>query len=383
MRRLLTRSVSPLGWTVLGFAVVSLALFVGFGWKELLMTSVFGGVVFIIAILLSLGNTEVDATLRLTSQRVRVGENVTAVIALSNPGRTPTAKAQARVMLGPLPETFTVPGLRPHKTRETSLTFTPVARAVLSVGPLTLRKGDPFGLITRERDAAESVTLYVHPETVPLGAIDSGIIRDLEGEATEDIVDDDLSFYGLRDYQPGDDIRNIHWLTTAKTHKLEVRQFQATRKTTTSLSLGLNPADYRSQEEFELAISAHASIGAQCLMQRRPLTVHTGSDHLPHTSVTHFLDACSALVPDSNESANLAGAATSVSPDASLYVFTVGALKNLAVIKKMMASVPRSASALVLQVNPEATASIRRYDGFTLATVTALPDVPRLLEAAQ
>ncbi len=93
-----------------------------------------------------------------------------------------------------------------------------------------IRKGDPFGLMRHERRLAERVTVYIPPTGVARGMLHAGLPRDLEGNPTGDIVDDDLDFYGLREYEPGDDVRNVHWLSSAKTGTLMIRQFEASAR---------------------------------------------------------------------------------------------------------------------------------------------------------
>ena len=78
---------------------------------------------------------------------------------------------------------------------------------------------------------------------------------------TTDLSSADVSFHALRDYVPGDDRRHIHWKTTARTNKLMVRQFEETRRAHLAISLSINTEEYASEDEFELAISAAASIG--------------------------------------------------------------------------------------------------------------------------
>ena len=113
--------------------------------------------------------------------------------------------------------------------------------------------------------------MYIHPDIVPLHTLHAGIIRDLEGNPSDDLVNDDLSFFGLREYEYGDDVRNVHWLSTAKTGTLMIRQFEATRRTDSSVSLDVAAFSYASAEEFELAVSVFASIGVQCVSERRAL----------------------------------------------------------------------------------------------------------------
>lgn len=390
LQRLLRRSgeyvrhyVSPLGWSSLGIALIFLVFFLVWGWKEMLVISLFLSVLLIMAVVVSLGNVGLNAQITLSEPRVEVGESVRVTATLTNPHPTPTAHAHARLKVGDTFESFAVPALRPKHSTATTLTLTTTRRSVLTIGPLQIRKGDPFGLLRYELSVAKELTLFVHPKIVHLRSLDAGIIRDLEGTASEDIVDDDLSFYGLRDYQPGDDVRNVHWLTTAKTNHLMVRQFQASRKTSTSLSVQTHPAAYRTAEEFELAVSVGASLGVQCLLQDRPLTLHAGHLHSLVTQPQHFLDLCSAIAPEPSEPSNLAGSALELSPDSSLYLFVVGPLETVSSMKRMVSALPSTAVVLVIQIDSEASQSIRAYESFTLLHVSALDELPVTMEAAQ
>lgn len=379
--RFLRDYVSPLGWTIFAAAVLCTLGYAFLGWDELLAAAVLWTIMFIVAIVMSLGNTGFSAQLDVPTRRITVGDTVDVNVTVSNPGRSVTAHAHGDITIGDDHEGFPIPSLAPRQSKQTGVTFTAASRAVLSVGPLRVRKGDPFGLIRHEKTIAERISVYIHPRTVHLHTLDAGIQRDLEGQPSGDIVDDDLDFYGLREYEPGDDMRNVHWLSTAKAGTLMIRQYEATRRTTTVLAIGVNPQDYASREEFELAVSVYASIGVQCLMQHRPLRT-VAADHRddPRTTMA-FLDACSAIKPDDREDANLAASALDHCPDASLYCFTVGSGKQDDVIKRMMLSMPQAAARLVLRVEPGAERALRRFDGFTLATVGDLDDLPLIMEA--
>ena len=106
---------------------------------------------------------------------------------------------------------------------------------------MRIRKGDPFGLVRHEKELADRITVFIHPRTVRLDTLNAGVPRDLEGQPSGQIVDDDLDFYGLREYEPGDDVRNVHWLSSAKTGTLMIRQYEATRRTDTSVTISVNP----------------------------------------------------------------------------------------------------------------------------------------------
>ena len=212
-----------------------------------------------------------------------------------------------------------------------------------------------------------------------LNTLNAGIPRDLEGQPSGEIVDDDLDFYGLREYEPGDDVRNVHWLSSAKTETLMIRQYEATRRTDTALTISVNPDDYLSSDEFELAVSVHASIGVQCLLQNRPVTAHAGNEHAVPRNSTEFLDGCSAITPDINDDPNLAQTTLTHTPDSSFYYITVGRLKSIDEIKHIALALPRSATCVVLQTAIGQPRAIKQYADFTLATVGNLDDLPMIM----
>ncbi|MCI1935885.1 MAG: DUF58 domain-containing protein [Bifidobacteriaceae bacterium] len=378
--RLAWRYISPLGWFTLAFSAICLTVGICLGWEEFAGMGVFGFSLSGGALLTSLGHIGLDAMLTLSHRRTAEGKDISAHIVFDNSGKRPTSTARAHIDFGTQTESFSLPSLKPDERAETSVTFTPSHRGVMTIGPLKIRKGDPLGLIHHERDVSGAQKLFVHPQTVTLSDIDSGSLRDLDGESTESIVDDDLAFYGLRDYQPGDDLRNVHWLTTARTRKLEVRQFQATRRTTVSLCIDLDPTDYRDPMEFEIAVSAYASIGAHCLVQSRPLISHSGKSHITHDSAPLFLDTCSALTQETESDSGLTTETVLHGRDSSLYIFVVGPLKTMNNLRETLMALPRPVHALLLRVDPHAQLCLCRERYFSRGVLPKLSDLPALLQ---
>ncbi|MFA9277586.1 MAG: DUF58 domain-containing protein, partial [Rhodoluna sp.] len=109
----------------------------------------------------------------------------------------------------------------------------------------------------------------------------TGFVRDLEGNPTRDLTDSDLSFHALREYVPGDDRRNIHWKSTAKTGQFMVRQFEQTRRSHLMIALDTEPEVFATDEEFELAVSAAASLGVRAIRDTRDLSVLVSADARP------------------------------------------------------------------------------------------------------
>ena len=106
----------------------------------------------------------------------------------------------------------------------------------------------------------------------PIAALSTGFIRDLEGSPTRDLTVSDIAFHALREYVPGDDRRFIHWRSSAKTGTFMVRQFEETRRSRLMVLLDLDAGAYADDAEFELAVSAAASVGARAIRDARTVS---------------------------------------------------------------------------------------------------------------
>ena len=380
IRHALTSHVSPLGWMFTALGVICLASFPWVGWHELLACAIMALAMLCAAGILTLGNTRVQVTITASERRVTAGDPVHIVLDVSNPGIRPTVGAHAELQAGGTRRGFAIPPLAAGQSRRIELTINTVARAALTVGPLRIGKGDPLGLVRREQQVAERITVFVHPAIVALDTVKAGMPRDLEGLPSGRIVDDDLDFHGLREYAAGDDMRNVHWLSSAKTGVPMIRQYESTRRTDTSITLATDPHGYVSAEEFEMAVSAHASVGAACLDRHRMVSAHAGSRHARYDGVMAFLDEVSAITPDATDDTVLAADMLRQSPNASWYCFTVGSLISLNTIRRMVMTLPKSAGCMVLQANVGAESGVTRLDGFILAVIGRLDDLPHVME---
>src|SRR5262249_22634784 len=94
------------------------------------------------------------------------------------------------------------------------------ARAELRAGPLRVTSCDPLGLFRRVDRYGQPATLLVHPRTVPLATLPSGRLATVDGPASLLAPGGTVTFHGLREYTSGDDLRHIHWRTSARTGTL-------------------------------------------------------------------------------------------------------------------------------------------------------------------
>ncbi len=100
-------------------------------------------------------------------------------------------------------------------------------RGVHMIGPAALTSGDPFGLFTSRQEAPGRNRVVVFPELRPLEAVGPqpedpfGLIR-----TTRRLFKDPAQTIGVRDYQPGDSFRRIHWPATSRMGTLQSRVYQ-------------------------------------------------------------------------------------------------------------------------------------------------------------
>ena len=142
-------------------------------------------------------------------------------------------------------------------------------RGRFSTGPLTVRTTDPFGLVQLDRQFVATSEVMVTPQIVPLPAmrtVGGGGNTGEERPHRIGVVGQDDAL--VREYRQGDDVRRIHWRSTARLGDLMVRREEQAWDPSASLLLD-SRADAHAgrgmQNSLEWAISAVASIGIHFL----------------------------------------------------------------------------------------------------------------------
>jgi hypothetical protein len=190
---------------------------------------------------------------------------------------------------------FQLPAMTPRQEEEELFQVPTNRRAVIVAGPAESIRGDQLGLLRRAVKWAEPVDLFVHPKTVRLVSSAAGLVRDLEGQVSSKITNNDLAFHALRPYVPGDDRRYVHWRTSARIGQLMVRQFQETRRSQIIVVVPTAGRFYASEDEFELAVSAGASIAGQVIRDGTQLDVVSERGIWRTRTVTAMLDSSCRL----------------------------------------------------------------------------------------
>ncbi|WP_328912908.1 MULTISPECIES: DUF58 domain-containing protein [unclassified Streptomyces] len=171
-------------------------------------------------------------------------------------------------VLGPRPR-FVLDRVEPGGHREVSYRVRSDLRGRYPLGPLQLRLSDPFGMVELTRSFSAYDTLTVVPRVEPLPAVR------LAGESTGygENRTRALAFSGEDDviprgYRHGDDLRRVHWRSTAKYGELMVRREEQPHRARCTVLLDTRRDAYFGagpDSAFEWAVSGSASVATHML----------------------------------------------------------------------------------------------------------------------
>lgn len=121
--------------------------------------------------------------------------------------------------------------MRPYSRTVRPLTLELQRRGVYRLGPVAATSGDPFGLfVSHQEDIGSGEKIVVFPPVRPLSDL-SARPDDPFGDrpSNRQLFEDRNRPIGVREYQPGDGFRRIHWPATARTGELHSKLFQPAR----------------------------------------------------------------------------------------------------------------------------------------------------------
>jgi len=374
--------VSALGWTVLASAVGCWILGRELGWQELMLAATAALVLFVACLVLVIGRTRLRVAVTVDPLRVVVGSPATGTVRVTNASRAVLLPIMLELPIGHSAARFSLPALRRDVHHEELFVVPTQRRGVIPIGPATTVRGDPLGLVRRTVAWTGVLELFVHPVTVPLEPLGSGLLRDLEGQTTNDLSMSDLAFHALRDYAPGDDRRYIHWRSSAKAGRFLVRQFLDTRRSHFSTVVDSSADSYADPEEYETAISVAASIAVRAMLDEQELTVVAGSHAVPAVTGRRVLDVFSRAELGSHTLLDLSGRAARIAPDTSVAVLITGPRSSYADVHRASLHFPPEVRVLGVQIDPAKPTSMTSARGLTILSLQTLAELSALFAGA-
>ncbi|MFF3287512.1 DUF58 domain-containing protein [Streptomyces sp. NPDC003023] len=208
----------------------------------------------------------VAASRRLSPGRVPAGSEARVHLRMDNVSRMPTGLLMLQdhvpYVLGPRPR-FVLDRVEAGGRREVSYRVRSDLRGRYPLGPLQLRLTDPFGMceLTRSFSAFDTLTVVPRTESLPAvglageaSGLGDGRRRSLALAGDDDIIP--------RAYRYGDDLRRVHWRSTARYGELMVRREEQPQRPRCTVLLDTRSVAYEGagpDSAFEWAVSGAAS----------------------------------------------------------------------------------------------------------------------------
>ncbi len=223
---------------------------------------------------------------RLDEHRAFPGEHVGLALRLVNRKLLPLPWVQMEfeVPVGLLPPTKTSTGSTgaPVMSKAAALLwYTGVSwndrlycekRGYYRFGPITLSSGDIFGFYPRSVTGTETDHLIVYPKIYPVDRPGIPSLHPIgETAAEQRIFEDPVRVIGVREYDPRDSLRHVHWKASARRQALQVKVFEPTTTLKAAIFLAIDTYLHNGPEdeaEMELGISAAASFASHLIENR-------------------------------------------------------------------------------------------------------------------
>jgi uncharacterized protein (DUF58 family) len=262
------RGLTTRGKSFLACAAAMAVLSLVFGEKDLLRVAVLVAALPLLAAWY-VGRTryKLACTRTLQPHRTPVGASARVVLRLQNLSGLPTGtlllEDRLPYALGSRPR-LVLERLGRHQASSVAYTVRADVRGRYEVGPLVVRLTDPFGLCELTRSFPSVDRLTVIPQVSPLPSVRLAGEYAGTGESRARSVavhgEDDAA---TREYRHGDDLRRVHWRSTARVGELMVRREEQPWESRATLVLDTRALAHRGEgptASFEWAVSAVASI---------------------------------------------------------------------------------------------------------------------------
>ncbi len=228
---------------------------------------------------------------RVTPQRLAAGQPARVTLTLTNRGRVPSGvlllEDRLPYVLGTRPR-FVVEGIGNGWHREVGYTVRSDVRGRYTLGPMTVRVRDPFGMVEMARSFRGTVPIVVTPRVLPLPAITvDGGERGAGDDRPRSFSTGSAEDVTVREYRRGDELRRVHWRSSARAGELMVRREEQPWQSRVTLLLDNRQTSHRGQgvaSTLEAAVTAAASIGSHLLRRGYGvrLVTATGEDATTH-----------------------------------------------------------------------------------------------------
>ncbi len=270
----------------------------------------------VVAVILAGRRADLTSSRVVRPARVTAGDDAASSLTITNRSRRRTGPSVVYEQVDGEPIPIDLPSLEPDESVTVEHSLPTDRRGVFAIGPLIVHRSDPIGLARRGDPRAEVDELIVHPYVHVVSPFPAGFRRDLEGLPSGEAAAGGITFSNLREYVPGDDLRLVHWRSSAHVGDLMVRHNVDANRPRTSVILDVTEGMY-DESSFEDAVRSAASVIVAAMARRFPFTLRTTDgnsidDRSPRIGVMDFL---AGITRTENPSLDLGRAAFETSRD--------------------------------------------------------------------
>ncbi|HWB71985.1 MAG TPA: DUF58 domain-containing protein, partial [Egibacteraceae bacterium] len=260
--------ITPRGLALLGCAL--LAWLVGrlLGVAELYVAAASAGALVAAgAIAVRVGSESIAVRRGLTTRFIHHGGSAEVLLTLRNDARLAAPlllveDAHHRALAPPA--RFVVPGLVSGRSVTLRYRLHGATRGRFTVGPVRITVRDPFGATQRVRRYSGCDRVVVYPRIEPLGTdLPRGAHQGSRASPDRRVLLAGDEFYTMREYVTGDDLRLVHWPSTAHRARLMVRQHEQFRHAQATVLCDARAAAHvgaGADSTLEKSVSAAASV---------------------------------------------------------------------------------------------------------------------------
>lgn len=237
--------------------------------------------------------------------RVPKGSPAIAVLQFANRGRRTIGVTVANQPFGDIAVRTIIPRMRRGERGMRTYRLPTRQRGIFDVGPVEVIRRDPFELFRTSRRHGGPERIWVYPRVLPFRALPTGLTRHLEGPSSDTSPQGNITFHRLRDYVVGDDLRLVHWRSSARTGKLVVKHNVDTSQPYTVVLFDQRPDRY-TEAAFEEAVDVAASVVVSAGGNKAPVELRltdgavVGGPRL--REVTPLIDHLTGVRPDADGS---------------------------------------------------------------------------------
>ncbi|TDV57159.1 DUF58 domain-containing protein [Actinophytocola oryzae] len=200
----------------------------------------------------------------------------TGTLSLTSTSRRLPVRLDAVDLIGGTPIGIEVPALAPGEESSVDYPVPTTRRGVLAIGPLELRRPGLAGLAGARMSLGEVTDVRVVPRVLPVRGLPAGVRRGHVG-ADERVERGGTDLVGLREYVAGDDLRRLHWATSARTGVLMVREDADPARPHLAVLLDDRAAVHPDADGFEDAVETAASLLTAAVAGGHPVRLMSAS----------------------------------------------------------------------------------------------------------